>query len=311
MGKRNECDIVQDLLLNYVDDVLNPTTKELAEEHLKICTKCQEKLKEIQEDRKQEEKEQKKEIDYLKKIKRKARMKSILLAIGIIAILGIGWYTYKLCIITSLSDQAYEHFEKENFYLKVTSNLAYEEDKISINELWYKEGNYKKASYIESIDGSKESFYLKYGEIDKREFLEIQEQEKIATKVVWPIETTKENLVTFPNPMFRKEQLNFRLGTPFSTQIGTDTKEIGREYYVLRIGESKLWVDKETGLPIMSFGYSTSTQYYGETKIPRKTSEEIKQYEYTFDTVTEEDIAKPDLSNYQIEVNDYFSKINE
>ena len=35
MKNEKECEIVQDLLLNYVDDVLNPESKKIVEKHLK------------------------------------------------------------------------------------------------------------------------------------------------------------------------------------------------------------------------------------------------------------------------------------
>lgn len=42
MNEKNilECDIVQDLLPLYVDDVVKPTTKESISEHLEKCEKC-------------------------------------------------------------------------------------------------------------------------------------------------------------------------------------------------------------------------------------------------------------------------------
>ena len=37
MNKKTECEIVQDLLLGYVDDVLNTESKKLVEKHLLEC----------------------------------------------------------------------------------------------------------------------------------------------------------------------------------------------------------------------------------------------------------------------------------
>ena len=61
MKEENECEIVQDLLLSYNDNVLNESSKKLVEEHLKTCKTCQEKLQEIK-------KIQKKRKNLLKKI---------------------------------------------------------------------------------------------------------------------------------------------------------------------------------------------------------------------------------------------------
>lgn len=72
---KNECEIVQDLLFSYNDGILSASSKELVEEHLKGCNKCKKVLEEIQKDSK--EVVNKKEIDYLKKIKKKMKTKSI------------------------------------------------------------------------------------------------------------------------------------------------------------------------------------------------------------------------------------------
>ncbi len=47
MEKKTECEIVQDLLISYSDEVLNKESKKLVERHLLECEKCQERLKEI------------------------------------------------------------------------------------------------------------------------------------------------------------------------------------------------------------------------------------------------------------------------
>lgn len=75
MNNIEECQVVQDLLQNYSDGVLNEESKKLVENHLKICSKCQKKLEKIKKDT--EPNLQKKEIEYLKKIKRKSDLKTI------------------------------------------------------------------------------------------------------------------------------------------------------------------------------------------------------------------------------------------
>ena len=50
MRKEKECDLVKDLLLNYVDGVLTDTSKEFVEQHISGCPKCQERLQDIKKD---------------------------------------------------------------------------------------------------------------------------------------------------------------------------------------------------------------------------------------------------------------------
>lgn len=90
MRKENECEIVQDLLLNYVDGVLNNTSRELVENHLSKCDKCKEKLEDIKKDIEGNEKMQEKEVDYLKKVNKKISKKNkFIIIIGTILFIVI------------------------------------------------------------------------------------------------------------------------------------------------------------------------------------------------------------------------------
>ncbi len=312
MEKKTECEIVQDLLLGYVDNVLNTESKKLVEKHLLQCSNCQKRLEEIKKDINENAETQKKEIDYLKKIRIKAKIKSIFFAILIILTILVGYYLYKFSILNGISEKVSKKFESENFYIETISNAGYEEDGLFINKVWYKDGKCKEISYIETEDnGITQSFNTRYSKIGEKEKYEIVENEKKVVKTMYPFENTKMGIMSFPNPIFPsnvKNYMTFRLGAPFFTKISTDNKEIGREYYVLSLGDSKLWVDMETGLPIMSFGYSTQTQYYKDTKIPKKSAEGICQYKYEFDIVKDDDVQMPDFSSYTVENIDLFDK---
>lgn len=71
----NECELVQDLLIGYNDKTLNEFSKKIVEEHLKQCEICKKMLEEINDDKKINENS--KEIDYLKKIRKKDNKKFI------------------------------------------------------------------------------------------------------------------------------------------------------------------------------------------------------------------------------------------
>jgi len=89
MKKEIECEIVQDLLLNYNDGVLNEGTKTFVEEHLKECKKCKERLNDIKIDVEKTDESQEKEVDYLKKVKRKISKKNKFIIIGSILLVII------------------------------------------------------------------------------------------------------------------------------------------------------------------------------------------------------------------------------
>ena len=88
MKNKKECEIVQDLLVNYADGILNPESKKLVEEHLTECESCQTELKHIKEDIKGNDNKEQIELDYLRKIRIKTKIKSILIAIGIILLIA-------------------------------------------------------------------------------------------------------------------------------------------------------------------------------------------------------------------------------
>lgn len=84
MGKNKECNIVQDLLLNYVDGVLTEDSNEFVENHTRECKSCREKLEELKKDMEESEKNVEKEVDYLKDVKKKINKKNKIIIIVVI-----------------------------------------------------------------------------------------------------------------------------------------------------------------------------------------------------------------------------------
>lgn len=76
---KNECDIVKDLLFSYTDGVLSSASKKFVEAHLKTCSNCQTVLEEIAKE--SEEPTGTKEIDPLKRVKKKIWKKNILIGV--------------------------------------------------------------------------------------------------------------------------------------------------------------------------------------------------------------------------------------
>ncbi|MBP3254958.1 MAG: permease-like cell division protein FtsX [Clostridia bacterium] len=85
MNIEKECNIVNDLLFSYSDNVLSNDSKEFVENHLKNCEKCNKKLNEINSEK--DNNNQIHEIDYLKGIKKKVKNKNaIIIIIGILLV---------------------------------------------------------------------------------------------------------------------------------------------------------------------------------------------------------------------------------
>lgn len=308
MEKKTECEIVQDLLLNYADDILNQESKKLVEKHLIECEKCRQKLSEIKSEINQTGENQKVQIDYLKKVRRKNKIKSVLLAVVILFVIFASWYFYKLCIIQNVCRKVEKQFSGENFYMETIS--SHSADSITICKTWYKDGKYKIEMWIENEEEILQKFDTRYGNLTENAKLEyfVKEDEKKVRKEKLLSEKSKNEfaceqsvfaLKTVPEYWVRK------LGEPFYVKISTDHKEIGRKYYVFESGETKKWVDMETGLPIMSFGEVTSTTYYKNTKIPKERFESIVEHHYEFGKVTDEEVEMPDLAEYEWEEFDW------
>ena len=90
MEKNQECEIVEDLLIGYADNVLNPASKKLVEKHLAECEQCKKRLEEIQKDSNPDENCEQKQIDYFKKVKKKMSKKNkIAIIIGIALVISL------------------------------------------------------------------------------------------------------------------------------------------------------------------------------------------------------------------------------
>ncbi len=72
------CEIVEDLLPSYVEELTNDVTNEAVRVHMETCETCREKLETIKEPVLQEETVEEKEIDYLKKTRRGYHKKAII-----------------------------------------------------------------------------------------------------------------------------------------------------------------------------------------------------------------------------------------
>ena len=100
-----------------------------------------------------------------------------------------------------------------------------------------------------------------------------------------------------------------KIGVAFIMSIDIDTYQVGKEYYVLnnrfeRTQNWEMWIDKETGLPIKIINREGRKSFYTGTQVVKEVNDNIQEYKYEFGTVTDEDVAVPDinsLSEYTIE----------
>lgn len=303
--KKTECEIVQDLLFGYVDNTLNAESKRLVEKHLAECENCIERLKEMKEDIKQNENNQQKEIDYLKKIRRKSKIKSILMAISIVCILCFILYLYKVITVISFMNKAEKSLKTNNFYKETEQVLS--NNRTSVRKEYYKDGKYKLISEIYSDDGV-ENDMTEYASVDSDERISIDTSHKKATIIKGnfaKMQNQESNLKWIPF-ISSRQSLYANLGTALIMSINTDTYQVGREYYVLRnqfekSGCWEIWIDKETGLPIKEINKEGSKEFFPGTEVVKEVQDMIQEYKYEFGVVTNEDVDVPDLTDYEVE----------
>lgn len=305
-----ECKIVEDLLFGYVDKTLNDESKKLVENHLKECIDCKEKLNEILEDNKLNEKMQQKEIDYLRKVRTKSRVKSILIAIGLIVIILILAYLIKFIKISNIMGKAEKSLKSQNYYCEKQESAG--ENSASVSKTYYKDGKYKITREIYSDDG-KELISAEYGEVGSDEKKIVNEKEKTVTIYKGDISKilNKEENIKFDRfSLEERKSVYANLGKAFLMSITSDSYDSNKEYYILRDKFDKknsweVWLDKENGLVIREINRGSSRSYITGTEIVKKESDAIEKYKYDFGIVSDDDVKVPDFSGYKIEYQNY------
>lgn len=305
-----ECKIVEDLLFGYVDKTLNDESKKLVENHLKECKDCKEKLNEILEDSKINEKTQQKEIDYLRKVRTKSRVKSILIAIGLIVIILILAYLIKFIKISNIMGKAEKSLKSQNYYCEKQESAG--ENSASVSKTYYKDGKYKITREIYSDDG-KELISAEYGEVGSDEKKIVNEKEKTVTIYKGDISKilNKEENIKFDRfSLEERKSVYANLGKAFLMSITSDSYDSNKEYYILRDKFDKrnsweVWLNKETGLVIREINRGGSRSYITGTEIVKKESDAIEKYKYDFGIVSDDDVKVPDFSEYKIEYKNY------
>ncbi|MBP3597445.1 MAG: zf-HC2 domain-containing protein [Clostridia bacterium] len=304
MDKKTECEIVQDLLLGYVDKVLNNESKKLVDKHLIECEICKAKLDDINQDISQDINNQKKQIDYLKKVRRKNNIKIVISVFGIIFLIFSIIFLRKFLILNDLSNKEKIYKSSENMYIEEISKTG--SDFAAVRKIYYKDGKYKEIR--ERYDNGEiiKENAAGYGSINSDEKIEINHDTKKAyiekggmTKVLNEMENVKHTKFYLDIP------LRLLLGRAFNYSIHTSTRTLGREYYVLkdafnRDEDYEVWIDKENGLALKVIDGTTVRTFYDGTDIEKEENKVVYEYRYKFDIVKDEDVNIPDYTGYEI-----------
>lgn len=304
MDKKTECEIVQDLLLGYVDGVLNVESKKIVEKHILGCKECQTKLNEIKNDIEENDKNQKKQIDYLKKIRRKNNIKAIIIAIGIILFICLIIYLRKFIIVNDIMNKASKSLSSENFYIETIQAIS--SDKVALRREWYKDGKYKVVAEIYSDDGVK-IHPTEYAAINTDEKIVIDHENKTVKIETGEFTKLLNSEKYIKNIQSRQDfGLVSKIVNAFCYSIHTSYRYLGREYYVLtnifdKESNYEEWIDKDTGLTLKVTGNGIIKTCFEGTDIVKEVIDMSSVYRYEFNTVTDEDVTVPDYTGYEVQ----------
>ena len=299
MNNIEECQVVQDLLQNYSDGVLNEESKKLVENHLKTCSKCQKKLEKIKKDT--EPNLQKKEIEYLKKIKRKSDLKTISIILLILFFTVFIYFLRNFIILSTITAKSFDFFDSNNLY-KETRQYTGNGNEVIVWKEYYKDSKYKKVTE-KYFDDKSEVLMEEYATLNEPKRVNIYPQNNSAlvlTGETYSQINSKQNL-THLTEATNEFNIPNRLILSLTSLITIDAKNVGRDYYKIENPFSVKWIDKETGLIIRNYTLFDTVSFYEGTDIIKETNSYMYEFRFSKDTVTDEDVNVPDLSQYNVE----------
>lgn len=272
---KKECEIVRDLLPNYVENLVGTQTKDFIKDHLKTCSECTKILKNMEgkDDINYDNdiKEEEVEIRQIKKF-RKKQLILTLSSIGfIIIILSIVFlyifiYLPKKSIITETYSKIQEitnfnnyKFTTYQYYITADTQKKYE----FTDTFYYKNGKYKNESTSENSDIIKTT----YGETTSDSSTFIYHDNN--TNSI----TTTSNLYSAKGKVFGVFSDIYYISNDFSRILGLNIRNDtynNAECYVLKFNNSstdyrELWINKETKLPVRELQHNSNGFYFERT----------------------------------------------
>lgn len=290
MKEKRDCKIVQDLLPNYIEKLTNEETNQYIETHLNECEEC----REIYDNMKKEidvnhNKRDEREVKYIKKFSSKLRiLKIILLAIVLIYVGIIG---YKFVIIKSMQDKVKQYNDITNFHI---TKKSYCYDTVVTQESFHKDGNY--LVHIKRISENN----------DKKEIISTKSGNNYLTAGETKIAILNSMTIASQEKVYNNLETEsvgeFLYGLVISSRISSvkcndkDCYKI-ENFKVAGVNFPEygmcLYIDKETGLIVRSEEGSRDSN--------GKMYTQVSDYKYEFNTVTDEDLKEPDISEYKVQ----------
>lgn len=265
--KNNDCDIVKDLSIQYIEDMLSSNSKKFIDNHLSYCENCKKYYNDMNSnifnESAKEGKKDRIEINHLKKINNHMNMlKTIIMSILIIIIIFIITCFVKYYNISSVINEAYEKIE----HMRNLNNYKLEQETISkdfvnnseytVKTTWYyKDGKYKielgnGIRYLEDDSYKKICVYNDLKQIEYYEQNIIEEQKGDTLDVFCNIKNYKtlEKGISRLSLSLREERFN------------------GIDCYVIRRGNNNsyrdIWIDKKEKITLRMVEEEYMKYYY-------------------------------------------------
>lgn len=271
MEKKKVCRIIEDLLPNYIEGLTNEVTNEFVEEHLKECASCQnEKQKMTEKIETKVVHSQQKEIDYMKKYKRKMNiLKSIIGIIVIVELIFLGDLGRKFFIINKFKTQMAQG-NPENYYARLINN-----DDDSFIESWTKGEKSLNKRKLENRE------QIMYSDLNEAWLIINDKEENVA------IEIDKEKLgstaIGIGYDAISTDNLWETLKYAFASNVTSEIYNGIECYRVYNNQYEQIYINKEDFRIIRIINGSTDYSY-----------------EYIINEVTDEQVEFPDITGYEI-----------
>ncbi len=310
MNKR-DCKIVQDLLPNYVDNLTQKETNDFLEDHLKNCEECSKKLDAMKAEIKTEKNiNNKKEVDYMKKIRKKlGALKiigtSILSLIVLIIIFIVGNYLHVRNVgkidktekmteeeIISLLEKGREN---KNYYLEQISLNRFKEE----NESFYNDAQtiyFAKDGVILSISNSAGKMYYNYNTNENITYINPSSTEEykyafITTVPNYPIglEAVSNNN-DYSYKYIGKQEINGKKYVVANLLIN-DEKANLFDKILYKLFSTRVFINADTGIIEKEDAFYIDRFVFEKFTI---------YYNVKLNCITDEDVEKPSLSGYVV-----------
>ena len=255
MNKADECDIVKDLSLQYIENSVSSGSKQFIENHLMSCNKCQkyydEMKKSVLEDLNVDENKENLELNYLKKIKKHMNIQKALIMIVLIPIIIIcGANLIKYLSVNNVINQACNKIEElkklDNYKLvQETTKINIEKNESEKNQVEYYYLNGKnKIKFGNTTEYIIDDKYNKIYVFDDLKQIDYYNQDYI--------EQTKGNNFNIFTEIINYNQILSGFNT-LKLSINEDYYK-GSKCYVLRTGNTNshrdVWINEETSIVV-------------------------------------------------------------